>query len=157
MPARKARTARTLHDARGGRSAGASGGPYADIAMALLHDNSENNPLVHTELGTFANRHVDASNIIPRAARRMHTVHVPTEQIVKTKPRANVGEIPPRSGDPARRRPRGEQKVSEVLDFTTIAVGVDEDGSRDRDRSRGGGRSGIRGGGTGSDGGYRGG
>jgi len=101
MPPRKPLTPTTLHQPRGRNPPRTNRRNHPDIAMALLHDNRQNHPLIDPQLRALPDGDINPPDIVPRAARRLHRVFVALEQLVEGQPGVDGREVVPGAGDPA--------------------------------------------------------
>lgn len=125
----KARASTALHDARSRDTSGADGSNNANITVTFLHDDSENHTLVDAELGSLADSHVDAANVVPGIARGLHRVLVALEELVEGEPGLLGREVVPWSGVPGGGSSGGEVGVpgGEVVDRFGGGYGGGED------------------------------
>ena len=98
MSTRKALAARALHQPSRRDTSRARRRDDANIAVALLHDNAEDNALVDAELCTFADSDVNPADIVCGTTRGPHRVFVALKHLVEREPGTHRREVLPGAG-----------------------------------------------------------
>ena len=99
MLASMSMAATALHDtASGNVVARAVSSLDTDIAMALLHDDGEDDALINTDFGAFLDGVPDAADVFACVARREHGLLVAVEHVLELEPLVDGGEALPAAG-----------------------------------------------------------